>query len=226
MTSTVNPVTVTWLGHASFKVTREDYVIYLDPYAGEYANAEKAHLILVTHSHSDHCDPAKIQAIRQRGTLVVAPSDCHAQIGGSVKSVAPGETIQVDSVVVDGVAAYNHKRFRSPGVPYHPAGLGVGYLLTINGQTIYHAGDTDFIDEMRALQARSIDLALLPSGGTYTMDAPDAVEAALAIAPKAVLPMHRWDTSPLGFKAAVERRSAIAVILVEPGEAFTLPSSH
>ena len=56
---------------------------------------------------------------------------------------------------MEGVAAYNTKHFRSPGVPYHPTGLGVGYLLTVGGQTIYHAEDTDFIHEMQALQARS-----------------------------------------------------------------------
>jgi L-ascorbate metabolism protein UlaG (beta-lactamase superfamily) len=219
----VSVVKVTWLGHASFKVTAGNQVIYLDPYAGEYANAAKAHLILITHSHSDHCDPAKIQAIRRRDTTIIAPADCHARIGGAVKSLKPGETAVVDGVVVEGVAAYNQTRFRSPGVPYHPQGLGVGYLLTVDGKTVYHAGDTDFIEELTALKARSIDLALLPSGGTYTMDNPDAVEAALAIAPTAVLPMHRWDTSPTDFQRAVEDRSAIAVVLVEPGEPFTLP---
>jgi L-ascorbate metabolism protein UlaG (beta-lactamase superfamily) len=195
-------------------------VIYLDPYAGEYA--EKAHLIVISHSHSDHCDSSKIHAIRQRDTTVVAPSDCLSMIEGSVKSLKPGEKTIVDDVVVEAVPAYNHKRFRSPGVPYHPKSLGVGYLLTTEGKTIYHAGDTDFIEEMKALKSRNIDLALLPSGDTYTMDNPDAVEAALAINPKNVIPMHRWDTSPEDFKREVENRSHINVVLLKPGEQFTL----
>jgi L-ascorbate metabolism protein UlaG (beta-lactamase superfamily) len=195
-------------------------IIYLDPYAGEYA--EKAHLIVISHSHSDHCDSSKIHAIRQPDTTVVAPSDCLSMIGGSVKSLKPGEKTVVDGVVVEAVPAYNHKRFRSPGVPYHPKSLGVGYLLTTEGKTIYHAGDTDFIEEMKALKSRNIDLALLPSGDTYTMDNPDAVEAALAINPKNVIPMHRWDTSPEDFKREVENRSRINVVLLKPGEQFTL----
>ena len=211
---------VTWLGHSSFMVNAGEKVIYLDPYAGEYA--KKAHLIVVSHSHSDHCDSSKIQAIRQRDTTVVAPSDCLSRIGGSVKSLKPGEKTVVDGVVVEAVPAYNHKRFRSPGVPYHPKTLGVGYILTTEGKTIYHAGDTDFIEEMNALKSKNIDLALLPSGGTYTMDNPDAVEAALAINPKTVIPMHRWDTSPEQFKRAVEDRSHITVVLLKPGEQFTL----
>jgi L-ascorbate metabolism protein UlaG (beta-lactamase superfamily) len=140
-----------------------------------------------------------------------------------VKSLNPGEKAVVDDIVVEAVHAYNYKRFRSPGIPYHPKDLGVGYILTAEGKTIYHAGDTDFIEEMNALKARNIDLMLIPSGGTYTMDNPDAVEATLAINPTFVIPMHRWDTSPEDFKRGVEGRSHITVILLKPGEQFTLP---
>lgn len=216
----MSSVNVTWLGHASFKINAGEKVIYLDPYVGEYA--EKAHLIVISHSHSDHCDSSKIQAIYQHNTTVVAPSDCLSMVGESVKSLKSGEKMVVDGVVVEAVSAYNHKRFRSPGVPYHPKALGVGYLLTVEGKTIYHAGDTDFIEEMKALKSRNIDLALLPSGGTYTMDNQDAVEAALAINPKNVIPMHRWDTSPEDFRRAVEDRSQIIVVLMKSGEQFML----
>jgi L-ascorbate metabolism protein UlaG (beta-lactamase superfamily) len=203
-------------------VNAGDKVIYLDPYAGEYT--EKAHLIMISHSHSDHCDATKIQAIRQRDTIVFAPSDCSSKVGGSMKSLKPGEKAVVDDdIVVEAVPAYNHKRFRSPGVPYHPKDLGVGYILTAQGKTIYHAGDTDFIEEMNALKAWNIDLMLLPSGGTYTMDNLDAVEATLAINPTYVIPMHRWDTSPEDFKRGVGGRSRIMVILLKPGEQYTLP---
>ena len=216
----MSSVNVTWLGHASFRVNAGDKVIYLDPYEGEYA--EKAHLIMISHSHSDHCDSTKIKAIRQRDTIVLAPSDCRSKIGGSVKSLKPGEKAVVDDIVVEAVPAYNHKRFRSPGIPYHPKDLGVGYLLTAEGKTIYHAGDTDFIEEMNVLKARNIDLALLPSGGTYTMDNPEAVEATLAIRPKVVIPMHRWDTDPTEFRRSVEAESRIKVVTLRPGQEFTL----
>ncbi len=144
--------------------------------------------------------------------------DCVSKIGGHIKTLEPGKEATVDGIKVKAVQAYNVKRFRSPGVPYHPKGLGVGYLITVEGKTVYHAGDTDFIPEMRDL--RNIYLALLPNGGTYTMDNPEAAEAALAIKPEFVIPMHRRDANLSEFKSDVEARSKIKVILLKPGEEF------
>ena len=211
---------VKWLGHASFMVKAKEKTIYIDPYEGEYS--VKADLVLVTHSHQDHCDISKINKIRRDDTTIYAPADCVSKIGGTVRSLKPGETAIVGGVTVEAVEAYNYKRFRSPGVPYHPKGLGVGYLITVNGKTLYHAGDTDFIPEMKQLRVKNIDVALLPSGGTYTMDNPEAAEATLAIKPKVVIPMHRWDTDPEEFKRAVETKSQIKVVTLKPGQQFTL----
>jgi L-ascorbate metabolism protein UlaG (beta-lactamase superfamily) len=86
------------------------------------------------------------------------------------------------------------------------------------GKTVYHAGDTDFIPEMR--QLGHVDVALLPSGGTYTMDNAEAAEAALAINPAVVIPMHRWDTKPDEFKKIVEASSKIKVVALEKGEEY------
>ncbi len=180
---------------------------------------EKADIILVTHSHHDHCDPSKINKICRDETSSFAPADCVTKIGGRVKSLKPGEKAVVEGIVVEAVQAYNRKRFRSPGIPYHPKGFGVGYLVTAEGKTLYHAGDTDFIPEMKVLK---VDLALLPSGGTYTMDNPEAVEAALAVNPRVVIPMHRWNTDPAEFKRGVEARSKIRVVTLKPGQEFTL----
>jgi len=212
-------VSVKWLGHASFMIEAAGMVIYVDPHEGEYA--KEADLILVTHSHFDHCNTSKINEIRKDETTVIAPADAASKIGGKVEVLKPGDRAAVGDVSVTAVQAYNFKRFRSPGTPYHPRGLGVGYLITAEGKTIYHAGDTDFIPEMREL--RNIDLALLPSGGTYTMDNPEAAEAALAINPRMVVPMHRWDTDPTDFKKAVEAKSqSIKVVVMKPGEELTL----
>jgi L-ascorbate metabolism protein UlaG (beta-lactamase superfamily) len=207
---------IKWLGHASFEIKAEDKSIYIDPYEGEYG--DKADLILVTHSHDDHCELSKIKMIRKKDTLVIAPADCASKIGGNVKTLKPGEKVSVGDVTVEAVQAYNYKRFRSPGNPFHPKGSGVGYLVTAGDKTIYHAGDTDFIPEMRKL--RNIYLALLPSGGTYTMDGPEAAEAVLAIRPEYVIPMHRWNTNPSELKSDVESKSKIRVILLKPGEEF------
>ncbi|UCH02873.1 MAG: MBL fold metallo-hydrolase [Candidatus Bathyarchaeota archaeon] len=213
-------VLVKWLGHASFMVKAKEKTIYIDPYEGSYT--EKADLILVTHSHHDHCDTTKINMIRKEDTTIYAPSDCVSMIGEKVKSLKPGDQAVVGSITVEAVQAYNYQRFRSPGVPYHPKGLGVGYLITVEGKALYHAGDTDFIPEMKRLRTKNLDLALLPSGGTYTMDTPEAVEAALAIKPKMVIPMHCWDTNPKEFQKAVETTSQIKVVTLKPGQHITL----
>jgi L-ascorbate metabolism protein UlaG (beta-lactamase superfamily) len=210
-------ISVKWLGHSSFEIKTDDKTVYIDPFEGEYK--DKADLILVSHSHDDHLDKSKVKKILKESTLVVAPADCASKIGRSVKSLKPGEKVSAGDVTVEAVEAYNYKRFRSPGNPFHPKGFGVGYLIKIGDKTIYHAGDTDLIPEMKNL--KNVYLALLPSGGTYTMDNPEAAEAALEIKPEFVIPMHRWKTHPGEFKKAVEAKSKIKVILLKPGEEFT-----
>jgi L-ascorbate metabolism protein UlaG (beta-lactamase superfamily) len=207
-------LSIKWLGHASFQIKTEGKTIYVDPYEGEYS--EKADVILVSHSHSDHCDTSKIEKVRKADTVIVAPEDCVSKIGGSVKILKSGEETTTDNIRVKAVDAYNYKRFRSPGTPYHPKGSGVGYLITAKGKVIYHAGDTDFIPEMRRLG--HVDLALLPSGGTYTMDNSEAAEAALAIQPKVAVPIHRWDTNPEEFKKKVETQSDIKAVILQKDE--------
>jgi len=209
-------VSIKWLAHAGFQIKTDGKTIYIDPYEGEYS--EKADLILITHSHFDHCDTSKIQKVRKPGTVIIAPRDCVSKIGGNVKSLKPGEETTVGNVEIKAVEAYNYKRFRSPGNPFHPKGLGVGYLITVERKTIYHAGDTDFIPEMR--QLGSVDVALLPSGGTYTMDNAEAAEAAITINPETVIPMHRWDTNPEEFKKKVEANSNIKVVVLREGEEY------
>lgn len=213
-------VTVKWLAHASFEIKTENKIVYID--LEEYGKAsEKADLILVTHSHTDHCDPSKINKVRKADTIVIAPVDCVSKIGGSVKTLKPGEKTTVDGITVKAVDAYNYKRFRSPENPFHPKGFGVGYLITLEGKTIYHAGDTDFVPEMR--QFERMDVALLPTGDTYTMDNAEAALATVAINPKTVIPMHRWNTNPEEFKKKVEANSKVKVLILREDEEYIIP---
>lgn len=210
-------VSVKLLAHAAFQIKAEEKIIYVD--LEKYGEAfEKADLILVTHSHTDHCDPAKIKKVRKTDTVIIAPDDCVSKIGGNVKTLKPGEEATFSNIRIRAVEAYNYKRFRSPGNPYHPKGYGVGYLITVEGKTIYHAGDTDFIPEMR--QLGHVDVALLPSGDTYTMDNQEAAEAAITINPQIVIPMHRWNTKPEEFKKKVETESNIKVMVLQEGEEY------
>jgi L-ascorbate metabolism protein UlaG (beta-lactamase superfamily) len=210
-------VLVKWLAHAAFQIKGAGKLIYVD--LEEYGEAsERADLILVTHSHTDHCDPEKITQVRKEATVIVAPEDCVSKIGGKVKTLKPGEETTVNGIKVEAVEAYNIKRFRSPGKPYHPKEFGVGYVVTIENKRIYHAGDTDFIPEMQKLGR--VDVALLPSGNKYTMDNTEAAEAAIAINPKVVIPMHRWSTKPEKFKTKVEADSNVKVVLLREGDEF------
>lgn len=213
-------MSIEWLGHAGFMIKTQGNVIYLDPHEGEYDLA--ADLIIITHSHSDHCNTDKIHNIQRKDTLIIAPQDCAPKIGVEVISLKPGEETMTQGINITAVEAYNVKRFRAPGVPFHPKGLGVGYILSVEGKTIYHAGDTDFIEEMKELRDQNITLALLPSGGTYTMDNVDAIDATLAINPQKVFPMHRWDTDPQEFKNAIEAKSEIQVLSMTPNQQMSL----
>ena len=212
-------VSIKCLSHASFQIKSKGKIIHIDlEKTGKVS--EKADLILVTHSHADHCDPEKISFVQKEGTVIVAPQDCISKIAGRVKSIIPGEELLVDDVQVRAIEAYNVTRFRSPGNPFHPKGYGVGYIIIVEGKTIYHAGDTDFIPEMR--QLGPVDVALLPTGDTYTMDNVDATKAAIVIKPKTVIPMHCWSTSREAFKEKVEADSNIKVVLLRDGETFQI----
>ncbi|MEM4214665.1 MAG: MBL fold metallo-hydrolase, partial [Candidatus Methanomethylicaceae archaeon] len=153
-------------------------------------------------------------------TLVIAPKDCAKSLKANVKSIEPGESLKIGDLEVMAVHAYNVKRFRSPGVPFHPKGFGVGYVLTIDGKSIYHAGDTDLIPEMKEL--KRVDVAILPTGDTYTMDNSEAAEATLTIKPKIAIPMHRWTTDPEEFRRKVEAGSRVSVRVLKEGEEIEL----
>ena len=181
-----------WLGHASFKITGEK-VIYIDPY--ELRDGEVADVIFVTHDHFDHMSVKDIARIQGPSTVIVAASPCLKQLSGDVRPVSAGDEMTVEGVGVKVVPAYNI------GKEFHPRSAGgVGFILTVDGLRIYHAGDTDLIPEMRDIEA---DVALLPIGGKYTMNAEEAAEAANIIKPQVAVPMH-WGTI-IGGRRDVER---------------------
>ena len=215
-------ISVKSLGHASFQIKAKGKIIYIDlkKYGKVVETSEMADLILITHSHADHCSAEKINKVRTKNTAVVAPKQSVSKIGGVVKTLKPDEEATFGNIKVRAVEAYNHKRFRSSGKPWHPKGYGVGYLITVEGKTIYHAGDTDFIPEMK--QLGHVDVAFLPTGDKYTMDNIEAAEAAIAINPKFAIPMHRWDTDPEEFKKKVESKSKVKVVILNEGEEFSI----
>jgi len=177
-----------WLGHDSFRLDlRGGLVVYLDPFKLP-EGGPKADLIFITHDHSDHCSPADVAKIQKPETLIVTVSQAAAKLSGQIQTIKPGETLTVKGVAVKAIHAYNINKFRSPGVPFHPKESGyVGFILSFDGKSLYLAGDTDFIPEMKGLEP---DIALIPVSGTYVMTADEAVEASSAINARLTIPMH------------------------------------
>ena len=177
------------LGHDSFRLDGPP-VIYIDPWKlGE--DMPKADLVLVTHDHYDHCSPEDIARISHADTVVIGNPGAAEKLGGDTRVLRPGESVSVGDITVTAFPAYNTNKFRSPGQLFHPQTKeGNGYIITRNGETLYHAGDTDLIPEMSRLQAT---VALLPVSGTYVMTADEAVEAAKAIKADYYVPMHYGD---------------------------------
>jgi L-ascorbate metabolism protein UlaG (beta-lactamase superfamily) len=199
----IGDIEITWFGHASFKITGGGLVIYTDPFVLPDGDLEEADLILVTHEHYDHCAVENIAGLTKGDTVVVTTRGCADQLDLETKVVGPGDTVIVKDVPVQAVLAYNHK------IPNHPRGRDVGMIFTLGGTTIYQAGDTDLIEEMK--DVCDIDVLLLPVGGTYTMDQDDAVKAVEAIRPGIVVPMHynyldATIADAARFKAEVEER--------------------
>jgi L-ascorbate metabolism protein UlaG (beta-lactamase superfamily) len=151
--------------------------------------------------------------------VIIAPFplflSCVKKVGGAVRKRKPGERAIIGDIAVT-AEAYNLKHFKSPGNPWHPKGFGFGYLITAEGKTIYHAGDTDFIPEMK--QLRKVDVALLPTGDTYTMDNIDAAEASLAIEPKIAVPMHTQRKDIGDLKEKVETNSKTRLVVLKEDE--------
>jgi len=175
-----------WLGHDSFRIEGDGLVIYIDPY--ELKGGTKADLILITHDHFDHCSPGDVAKIRKEETIIVTVAAAAGKLPSPVQVVNPGDTLTVKGVAIEAVPAYNVNKFRSPGNPFHPKEAGyVGFVVTVEGKRIYHAGDTDVIPEMGSIET---DIALLPVSGTYVMTVDEAVEAAGIIQPKVAIPMH------------------------------------
>lgn len=181
---------IEWLGHASFKIeTPGGDILYIDPWklSKKYPEAD---VILVTHEHYDHLSAADIERLQKENTIVVTIPLCAPKITGKIKTIRPGEGLQLGTIKITAMPAYNIKK------PFHPKADGrVGFIIDIESIRIYHAGDTDLIPEMKDIKA---DIALLPVSGTYVMNSKEAAEAARLIKPTVAVPMHYGDPDVAG----------------------------
>jgi L-ascorbate metabolism protein UlaG (beta-lactamase superfamily) len=197
---TYGMVNIEWLGHASFRISTQGKIIYIDPYVID-ENAFRADLIIVTHEHHDHCAVDNIQKLLKEKTIVIAPQNCLTKLSfvprQSLRLLSPNDSAVIGDVQIKTIPAYNVNKFRAPNIPYHPKNFGFGVVFNFAGVKIYHAGDTDFVPEMHELAEYNIDVALVPVGGKYTMDPKEAVQAIQVIKPKVAIPMH-WGTNIVG----------------------------
>ena len=185
---------ITFIGHGSLILTCNGKVIHVDPYGklADYSKLPKADLILITHEHPDHLDPAAIGMLRTTNTAVVLAAGCAGRIDDGIV-MKHGEVRTVKELRIETVSAYNivHQR---DGVPYHPKGRGNGYILTFGARRVYVAGDTENTPEMKALT--DIDVAFLPMNLPYTMTPEMVADAARAFKPKILHPYHYGATDP------------------------------
>jgi L-ascorbate metabolism protein UlaG (beta-lactamase superfamily) len=168
-----------WSGHSSF-IYEGDQLIYFDPFA--LHRLRRADIILVGHDHPRHCSPVDIDKVRRAPTVILADEHSTRHIAPPVISMAPGQQETISDILIEAVPAYNlHASFHPQRKAY------LGFIVTLEGLRLYHAGDTDFIPEMHDLK---VDIALLPVSGFTVMNAEEAAQAALALHPQVAIPMH------------------------------------
>jgi L-ascorbate metabolism protein UlaG (beta-lactamase superfamily) len=199
---------------------RIEFTKWPDPIDGLPEELEKADVILVTHHHKDHCKHVTVKRLCMQSTQIIAPRSCIKELGESITVIKAGTEIVLDKIKVKAVEAYNLPQGTSAKI-MHKKGKGVGYLINIGDEVIYHAGDTDNIPEMRNIGR--VDVALLPIGGRgFTMDIDEAVKAIEIINPKIVIPMHQFESDAKKLKTKAESRTTAKVVSLEVGGIYEL----
>lgn len=171
----------------SIRIKDGEKKIYVDPFQMR-EEPKDADFILITHDHYDHFSPEDIAKVRKDNTLLIVPEAMYKKaeqesgVASNIYPVKPGTFHEIEGLTLDTIPAYNNLK------PFHPKSAGwVGYLLRINGKRIYVAGDTSLTKDAKAVKC---DIALVPIGGTYTMDAKKAAELINIIRPEIAVPVH------------------------------------
>ncbi len=174
-----------WLGHDSFRLDEDGIQIYFDPWKLP-AKVPAADYIFISHSHYDHFSKDDIAKLKKVTTKIICPADVAQQLAGNIIAMTPNQKLELDQFSITALPAYNI------GKKFHPRENNwLGFVIEFpDGTSLYFAGDTDFIPEMKTL---TVDIALLPVSGTYVMTADEAALAANTFRPKIVIPKHFGD---------------------------------
>lgn len=191
-------LTITFIAHGTLMMEYNGKVIHIDPVGSyaDYSKLPKADIILVTHEHGDHLDVNAIKLARKEPSVVVETQRCAEKYKDGIV-LNNGDSLTYEGIEIDAVPAYNIKHERSQGNPYHPKGVGNGYVIHFGNKKVYVAGDTENIPEMAKL--KNIDIAFLPMNLPYTMTPEMVADAAKMFHPKILYPYHygNTDTSKL-----------------------------
>jgi L-ascorbate metabolism protein UlaG (beta-lactamase superfamily) len=201
---------ITCVGHGTLMFTFGATIVHVDPVSREadYSTMPKADIVLVTHEHGDHLDPAAIAAVRKEGTAVLLTAKCAPSVpGGTVMNNGDARTVK--GLTIEAVPAYNIVHRRPSGEPFHPRGQGNGYVITFGGTRVYVAGDTENIPEMAKL--KDIAVAFLPMNVPYTMTPEMVADAARTLRPKILYPYHFGETNTSELVRLLEPEKSIEV---------------
>ena len=226
---------LTWNGHSNFTLKTGGQTILIDPFFdGNPSSAlaakdiTTADYVLVTHDHRDHIGQALEICKATGATLVAVVETCRKLMdqGLPAKQVINGVGINFGGTVELG----SMRATIVQAVHTSESGLPAGYILTLSdGYTLYHAGDTGLFAAMKLYgELFSIDMALLPIGGIFTMDGRQAAMACKLLRCSKVVPMH-WGTFPAleqntdAFAQAIEKLGIDTLLTrCRPGETLTL----
>ena len=201
---------ITFVGHASLVFSFGGKVVHVDPYGklADYSKMPKADLILITHEHGDHLDPDAIRQVRTEKTVVVLTAACSQKLAGGTV-MTNGDVRTELGLKIEAVPAYNVVHKRESGQPFHPKGMGNGYIIAFGDKRVYVAGDTENTPEMKALTG--IDVAFLPMNLPYTMTPEMVADAAKVFKPKILYPYHYGETDPARLVELLKGTPAIDV---------------
>lgn len=184
-----NKLSITWSGHAGFKIIYGNMKVYIDPYklSKTYEKISDADIVLITHNHFDHLSIEDLKNIINERTVIVSAQECLSQLKSlKVKEsigIDPHNSVKVDDLRIETVPAYNIDK------DFHPKNdKKIGFIVEFGNDRLYHTGDSDIIPEMKDTNPT---IVLIPVSGTYVMTAEEASRAVNElINPKIAIPMH------------------------------------
>ncbi|MCB9057277.1 MAG: MBL fold metallo-hydrolase [Calditrichae bacterium] len=192
--TTGGPLEITFIAHGTLMMKYNGIVLHIDPVSryADYTKLPDADIILITHHHGDHMDPAAINELSQKDTKLIYTAICsQKKTGGMI--LPNGKETTIDNIEIKSVPAYNLVHKRDDGSFFHVKGECNGYILSFSGYKVYVAGDTEDIPEMK--NWKGVDVAFLPMNLPYTMTPGMVAHAVDMLQPKIFYPYHFGDTN-------------------------------